>query len=269
MIMSKIECFDGQNPYKNMSALKTVILSVLEMSTGCLTVLRQLSSPEKVGITTAQHLLVRAAGVVNDPTGVLKKTPIVESYLGRGFESSVFIFTAGSTRWVMKVGAPNGFTAGMLSPSTDEYASIQRWNYKMLRANYTEQLPHILPSPYFIVSPSEINYPSTLQVVPYIDKVANSRALSNDQMKQIRDEKIKFYLLSKKFVKNEKLIPDLIKLNNLIIGLVNGEPHMVLLDIGLFNLYAPTPVLNFFAFSALRVFFVKDILSSRKMQSKK
>lgn len=267
--MSRTEYLEGQNPYKNTPALRAATMSMLEVPTGFISILRQFGLQEEVGIVTAQHLLSRVADVIDDLTDIFKKLPTIESHLGRGFESSVFSFNAGNTRWVMKIGVPNGFTSGMLSPSTDEYASMQRWNYKMLHANYAEQLPHILPHPYFIVSPSEINYPSTIQVVPYIDRVTSSKSLSNNQMKQLKDERIKFDLLSREFVKSGKVIPDLIKPSNLIVGQVNDEPHIVLLDIGLFNLCAPTPILNFFAYSALRGFCIREYLESKKNTAKK
>lgn len=234
------------SPYDTSDRLRSTILSALEIPSGITSLMRRCLSGEP-DFQQAQILIDRATK--NIPT---ISNPQVESHLSNGFESAVFSFTSSDQRWVVKIGHRHSFAAGLAAPSTERFAALQRWNREQLISAFKDNLPHLLPSPYYILSPNQVNHPSTLQITPFIEKV-EPKTLTLAELQSLKQERQVFENRSRQLEKNRKIVLDLIMPSNLIVGRVDGNPHLVLLDNGVFHLSAPVPMLNLCARTALRL----------------
>ena len=265
-----IEYGSDHTPYANIPKLSRFKMSILEAPGGTVTFIRHLMNRERISIDQAQNILFGAVETLNgNMADNLKTSPKIDSYLGQGYEATVFKFTTKDGRWVMKVGHPNSPVPGIYSPATNEYAAMMKWNYAVLNRRLIPYLPNVLPSPYYVVAPSEINMPTTVQLLPYIDKITDFRYLTESQTIQLIKERKTFFDLSKQLITQDKVMPDMVGSKNLVVSETASNLHYSLLDIGLFNLRAPTPILNIWVYMFQRLSLMKDINSLKNAQGKK
>lgn len=198
----------------------------------------------------------------------LKSSPRVISQLGRGFESTGFLFDTKDGKWVMKVGLPKNSVSGLYSPATEQYATTMLWNYKTLNDAYLDKLPNLIPSPYFVLPPGELSQQTTIQIQPFIEKTLIDQ-LTNSQKEDLIAERHEFHKASCDMLKNKKVMPDLVRSKNLIVGQVSGIPHYILVDIGLFHLEAPTPILNLLVRFSQKLSLKRDINSLKLGQKRR
>lgn len=254
--MLRVEDLSDQNPYKKLQTWERICKIASEGPSGFTSFIRSRFQSNNPDFGLVEELirksidgLPKEATDNSNPSGQVK----VDGYLAKGFESTALVCTIGSTQWVAKIGHSRGFASGLLSPSSDEYAQMQHWNYAVLERVYSPNLPQLLPRPYFIFSPEQLGYPSTVQLTPFIEKVTNIRGLTIEQNYNLWREKMLFAFLSQELLAQYNVLPDLVKPGNLQVGLIGSEPHLALLDIGLFNFLAPTPILNVLGYSAFRL----------------
>lgn len=247
-------------PYVGIPKVKRLKLSLLEAPTGVVTLLERRHNRVTISAGQAQSILYEAVDRLDgDMADNLKTSPKIDSYLGRGFEAAVFAFSTKDGRWVMKVGLQKSCVPGLYSPSTDDYAAMMKWNYRVLSEQFSFHLPFVLPNPYFIVTPTELGRPTTIQFLPYVQKITNFAHLSDSQCLQLIHERQKFYEVSQDMRFQRKVMPDLFGVNNLVVGQTENDPHYVLIDMGLYNLYAPAPILNLWVSLYQKLALTKDI----------
>lgn len=245
--MSRSELPPQDNPYAHLPLGKKRIQASLEIPTGLMSIARRIQRNEQDVEYVHNIILQGLTGLDDTSKDQLGSNPGEVTYIGLGFESEIYSFKTDARKWVVKIALPKSFSAGMLKGDTNEYADMLKWNLKTLQEAYDERLPHLLPSPYLIVAPREYNGPSTLQIAPFIDQIKDVTELDHNQRHALIRERLKFEAISKRLHTNKKVFPDPITYNNLIIGTVHEDPHLVLWDIGLYNLHAPTPVRNMLA----------------------
>lgn len=266
--MANVEWLSSQSPYNGIPLWEYVHKAVLEIPSGIRSVIRSQLRPHAPDVNLVRTLISQSIDILTSEgagRSYFTDQAEVEGYLSHGYESSILSFTVGSTRWVAKIGHSQAFTSGLFSPSSNEYANMMGWNHSVLERVYSPYLPYFLPKPYFILSPEQLGYPSTIQLTPFIEKLPNPKDLTREQNYNVWRERLLFASLSDALLKEYKVLPDLVKLSNLVLGLVDSAPHLVLLDIGLFHLYAPNPLLNALAFSAYKFTILKDKILFRSL----
>lgn len=249
-----------QSPYQGLSKREAAIRMALEIPSGMVSSINHYRPGRMPSLANISELITRSMCILNDQGAnqlSISDGIRVEGYLARGFESVVVSFLNGSARWVAKIGYARGFAVGMASPASNEYAELQRWNYAVLDTVYTSRLPNLLPRPYFILSPEELGCSATVQIAPFVTKIGRKR-WTVDQINQLMQEKMLFVTLSQHMLSTYGVIPDLVMPNNIIVGSTGNVPHLVMLDIGLFNMRAPTPLLNLMAYTAFKLMMLKN-----------
>lgn len=257
---SVVNSTEQPNPYSTISKRQRRKLAALETPTIMASVVNKLRTKDKLSLDQAQEVLERAVSVLgNDFEGGTNAS--ITDLISQGMESFVYSFHINEAEWVMKVGLPKGLAAGMFSPSIDAYADMMRWNRNVLQETFSQELPYLLPNPYFIVSPTELNYPTTVQIAPFIEQASSLTVVDRKRLVQ---ERLQFDYLSRKLRKEKNVVPDLVNPGNLKIGIIDGELHLVLFDMGLQNLEAPTPLLNRLAYPAHRLSMRRDMRKLRR-----
>ncbi len=265
--MKQAENLFKQVPYTGIPMLARLGMSLLEAPGGAITFGDRIRNRGILSTSEAQSILFEAVdrldGALADN---LKSSPRIGKYLGRGFEATVFALDTKDGKWVMKIGLPKSCVPGIYSPSTDKYAAMMKWNYTVLQKTFSRGLPHMLPNPYFVVTPSELGRATTVQFLPYVEKIADMDVLTAVQKLHLIEERQKFYDTSKLLIAKNRVMPDLVGPRNLILGMVENDPHYHLIDLGLFHLRAPTPILNLLVYSFQRASLIKDV-STLKCQA--
>lgn len=244
-------------------------LALLEAPGAAITLAERLWNRETISVDQAQIVLSKALEPLDGPLAAnLKTSPKVQAYLGRGFEATAFSFDTKDGRWVVKIGLPKNCVPGVYSPATDRYAAMMKWNYAVLCRAFSQCLPHVMSSPYFVVSPSESGGQTTVQILPYVCQLADMSLLAQTQKDRLIKERQEFFQISRKMLREDRVMPDLVGSRNLIVGKTDGnEPHFTLIDFGLFHLQAPTPVLNLLVYSFQKLSLLKDTNSLKKRSS--
>ncbi len=265
--MKEAEQNIGNQPYSEISQQAKIKAALLEVPSGATTLCKRLLQNDRLTVDEAQSVLFEATEALSGsaPFG-LKSSPKITGHLGQGFESTGFIFDTKEGKWVIKIGLPKNCVSGVYSPSTNKYASTMVWNYRALMDTFQEKLPHVTPSPYFVIPPSGLSRHTTVQIQPYIQPTTNADNLTNSQREDLIAERTTFYYLSRSMLKHKRVMPDLVKRKNLIVGTTSGQAHYTLVDVGLFHLQAPTPVLNILVFFSQRLSLSRDLraLKSRR-----
>lgn len=257
-----------ENPYQNAFAGRKVRTIALEVPSGLATFIRSQFQFSYPGLEETADNLSKAVDILKNTQadGQFTHPPQLEGFLKRGFESSIAVFSVGSNRWVAKIGHLKPIAAGLFAPASEEYARAIRWNYAVLEDVYAPQLPHLLPQPFYVLSPEQLGYPATMQLTPFVERVPNITDLTFEQLKILWEERLLFASLSEKLLTQYKVMPDLVMRYNLIETITGDEPHLKMLDIGLFNLLSPTPILNALAYSAMRFSAIKDRLFYKSLK---
>jgi hypothetical protein len=252
-------------PYRDVDLKNRLRLMLLEAPGGAVTAYQRVRNRQTMAVETAQAILTEAVERLDGPLADnLKTAPKISSFLGMGFEATVFTVDTKDGKWVMKAGLPKSCVPGLYAPSSDRYAAMMSWNYNLLKRTFTQELPHVLPDPYFIVSPSELGKPMTIQFLPYVEKLADLSRLTLAQRLRLIEERQKFYEVSKVLMAKHKAMPDLVGSKNLVVGVGSGETHYCLVDFGLFHFQAPTPILNFLEFAFQQIALIKDVSSLKR-----
>ncbi len=252
-------------PYSEIGQRARIKAAILEIPSGTVTLCKHFFRGQKLPNKEAQTILTEAIERLDGSAPEsLKLSPKITHKLGQGFESTGFVFDTKEGRWVVKIGLPKNCVSGVYSPSTNEYASTMIWNYNALNDTYQTELPYVIPSPYFVVPPGGQNLRTTVQIQPYVEQVTDTKSLTSSQKDDLISERLAFYALSRSMLKRKKVMPDLVKQKNLIIGTRGGQPHYVLVDVGLFHLQAPTPTLNLLVYFSQRLSLSRDIRILKK-----
>lgn len=172
----------------------------------------------------------------------------IEKRVGFGFLTSVFLFNAEGREWVLKIGAKKAPVPGWFDPSTKEYAEWYAGNLGIIQDHFRHRLPNLIPSPQYVMYGTNRHNESTSIVIqPFVsDKIIleNTPALPRNGRASILQELQIFYEQFEELYKKWNFIPDFGSRDNLVIKLIDGEYHLVLIDNGMIDLKAVSPVLN-------------------------
>lgn len=250
-------------PYSELTGPHRYFSSAMEFPAIAASVVKKKIEGERLNSHQAQKILRQSLEVLQSELLVACDSGKIHGKIGEGFEAAVFDFTIPhqQNHWILKCGLPTRLTPGLYSPQSTEYASAMKWNRKMLEEIFSEKMPHLLPSPYYILSPDELAMQTTTQITPYLEQFQD---LTDQQITNLIIERFTFDKLCQKLFSTKKIIPDLIGEKNLMIANVADQPHLVLIDMGLQNAYAPIPLLNSLALPAHKVSLIRDLISLRR-----
>ena len=208
------------------------------------------SQKNETSVADAQDWLNKAIhaatqyGIFDEPRNECK----VINKLDAGFNTSIFLCDLEENLWVLKVGAKQAPVPGWFDPSSLEYAEWYAHNLNILQNNFASTLPNLIPSPQYVFYPENSKSDrTTLILQPYIkNKIAFEDAvyLSDLHRRLILAELKFFYEVSESLFEKYKFIPDFGSKYNIVIEFINEIPHLVMIDDGMIDFKANSPVLN-------------------------
>jgi len=254
----------NSSPYSEISPWKKFSSMVLEIPSGATSILMRFLKLEKENLISADSVLKIATRQI-DMFGD-NPNPEIESFLGRGYESLVFSFIWNNKRWVIKMGLKQGFTSGLKNPSSNEYALNLKYGYSILRKIFEAKMPFLLPKPIFILPPNKYEIETTVQIMPFIERIQALEKLQKANIQCLILERLRFYLLSKKMVEKFGAFVDTIGPGNLIIGNFEDGVHFSLIDVGLFFQMAPIPLILILERQAQELSLISDLIKLKRIQ---
>ncbi len=187
-------------------------------------------------------------GVENGVFSETAREAKIERKVGSGFNTSIFLFVADGREWVLKVGAQQAPVPGWFNPSSLEYAQWYARNLEIFHNHFKDILPKLVPWPQYVMyAENPKSERTTLVVQPYIDDITSlekARLMDRSVRMMILDELMIFYDQCQVLYERHNFIPDLGSKNNIALCPVGNEWHLVLLDCGMIDFNAMSPVLN-------------------------
>lgn len=245
--------FHGRNPYTDLSRSKRLQMVATEVPVAMLR-LKQTIEQREIDNAAAQMWLDQASVIARDnhlddvfpkngkPAEIIKK-------LGAGFNIAAFSFSTEIGDWVMKIGAQQATVPGWLNPSSEAYAKWYARNLHILNKTLTPHLPHLIPSPQYVIHTSIGEKQTSLVIQPFVPDLidlSNVASLPSTPRQQLLSETTAFYHLFEYLRKRYGLYPDLGRKGNLLIQLKDNDAHLVLVDNGLSDHHAPSPFIDSF-----------------------
>lgn len=229
---------------------------------------RYTSTPEK-----AQTWLDTAIAICRENNIFANEEEIkIEKKIGSGFNTSVFLFNAEGQKWVIKVGAKRAPVPGWFNPSAREYAEWYSGNLNIIQDHFRNILPNLIPAPQYVMYGTNALKESTTMVIqPFITDcimLENASTLPENAKETVLRELQVFYEEFEELYKKHNFIPDFGSKDNLGIKLINGEYHIVLIDDGMIDFKAISPVLNAYSHIRYHLRLRKSIYRLRKLLNK-
>lgn len=187
-------------------------------------------------------------GVENGVFSESARKARIERKVGSGFNTSIFLFNADEREWVLKIGAQQAPVPGWFNPSSPEYAQWYAGNLEIFHNHFEHTLPQLVPWPQYVMyAENHRNERTTLVVQPYIADITNLEKVSlmgSSVREAILNELVAFYDQCQILHGKYNFIPDLGSENNTVLRPVGNQWHLALLDCGMIDFKAMSPVLN-------------------------
>ena len=111
---------------------------------------------------------------------------------------------------------------------------------------YYDRLPHVIPHPQYVMYPTKANQSTTVIIQPFISSLKYLSQIwtkDTDTQRSILSELKAFYELSELMRQTYDVFPDLGFKDNLVLSQSNGVYHLTLIDDGLIDQNANSPVI--------------------------
>lgn len=236
-----------ENPYLNQAP---EINALAEVPTVVLRLGRSIGQRLESTPHSAQEWLDSAIniGIESGVFSSTAKEARIERKVSSGFNTSIFLFKADERDWVLKIGAQQAPVPGWFNPSSLEYAQWYAGNLEIFHNHFEHILPQLVPWPQYVMYAENFkNESKTLVVQPYIPNIIDlEKACSKDQgtKKAVLEELIVFYEQCEILYRKHNFIPDFGSKKNIVLQPVGDQWHLVLLDNGMIDFKAVSPVLN-------------------------
>lgn len=172
----------------------------------------------------------------------------IKRKVGSGFNTSVYLFQVDEQPWVAKIGAKKAPVPGWFDPSSKEYAQWYANNLTIVRNKFKDKLPYLIPSPQFVTHQNNSEGEQTSVIIqPFIGEaypVNRMSSKSEEYRVAILEELKAFYDGFEELYVEHNFIPDLGTKGNLVVQPVGDDYHLTLLDNGMIDFNAVSPVLN-------------------------
>lgn len=241
------------NPFDVLDKKEFIKKSLLEIPSGIFRLKTSIDQRNNIDLIEAERWLFAAQsivlGVSNEVFLNEADAPILKRRLSAGFTSVSYVFETQAGDWVIKIGAEKSPIIGYFDPSDENYAHWYYNNLYILRAVFANQLPHIIPKPQEVMYANNGQRSTTLIIQPFIEHLLDFEEvaqLSNDEQRSLAGELDLFDSLCRLMQEKFDLSPDLLgSAGNLKIVQKEDGPHLILLDNGLVDGKAPSPIHRF------------------------
>ena len=197
---------------------------------------------EKDPVKAQAFLLAAQASLPDKNPFCTKNEFLAAEPLGSGFSASAHTFLSDSGKWVIKIGAEKSPMRGP-DPSSQAFTVLYASALDIQREVYGEELPHLIVGPQAILHLQTREYGGTTVVLePFIDAMPLQamHSLPQEDQDRLQQELRTFKRLSTAMEKKYGIQFDFWHLDfwrkeiDIVIGLLDGERHIVFLDNGPF-----------------------------------